>query len=72
MIKVESSKVASYGHADVYTSAVVIDCRKELLTVELFEILKNCYKADRDLTLAAVERFLAEELDNDETNKHND
>ena len=72
MIKVDSNKVASYGHADVYRSAVVIDSRKELLTVELLAILKDCYKANRDYTLAAVERFLEEELDNDETDKHND
>lgn len=72
MIKVDSNKVASYDHSDVYKTVVVIDSRKELLTVELLSILKECHKADRDYTLAAVERFLEEELDNDETDKYND
>ena len=72
MIKVESRKIASYDHSDVYNTAVVIKCRKELLTVELLSILKQCHKTDRDYTLAAVERFMEEVLDNDETNKHND
>lgn len=72
MIMVESRKIASYGHADVYRSAVKIDSKKTLMTVELFAILKNCYETDKDLTLAAVERFKEEVLDSDETNKYND
>ena len=65
MIKAESGKLASYNHSDVYNIAVVIKCRKELLTVELLAILKQCHETDRDYTLAAVKRFLEEELDND-------
>ncbi len=72
MINAESRKIASYDHSDVYNTAVVIKCRKELLTVELLAVLRQCYKTDRDYTLAAVERFIEEVLDNDETDKHND
>ena len=73
MIKVESRKIASYDHSDVYNTAVVISCKKELLTVELLAVLKQCHKTSRDYTLAAVERFIKEVLDNnDETDKHND
>lgn len=65
MIKVTSKKLAEYGCANVYSTEVNIDSRKDLMTVELLALLKQCYKAHREFTLAAVEKFLEEELDND-------
>ena len=71
MIKVVSKKVAEYKHGTVYHTYVDIESKKELFFVELSGLLRECFNADKELTLAAVERFLVEELDNDETDKYN-